>query len=90
MGVQLALSGDDAVVHLVDWNDTTSGFYIDLHNTLFGWPTDTPIAARLLLPNVAGTVEQTLTGTLSVMPGYTRFSPDYSQTLPCWRGGSME
>ncbi|MEX2169160.1 MAG: hypothetical protein WD851_07605 [Pirellulales bacterium] len=72
--VRAAPGGNDAVVHLVDWNDTTSGFSIDLHNTLFGWPMDTPITAQLLLPNVAGTVEQMLTGTLNIEPGYTRFS----------------
>ncbi|MCI0332864.1 MAG: PEP-CTERM sorting domain-containing protein [Planctomycetes bacterium] len=72
--VRAAPGGDDAVVHLVDWNTTTAGFSIDLHNTLFGWPTDMPITARLLQPNVAGTVEQMLTGTLNVVPGYTRFS----------------
>ncbi len=70
--VRAAPGGDDAVVHLVDWNTTTSGFTIDLHNTLFGWPTDTPIIARLLLPNVAGTVEQMFTGTL--IGTSTRFS----------------
>jgi hypothetical protein len=59
---------------LVDWNTTTSGFSIDLQNALFGWPTDMPITARLLIPNVAGTVEQVLNGTLNVVPGYTRFS----------------
>ena len=72
--VRAALNGTDAVVHLIDWNATTSGFTIDLQNALFGWPTDMPITARLLLPNVAGTVEQDLTGTLNVVPGYTRFS----------------
>lgn len=72
--VRAAPNGTDAVVHLVDWNTTTSGFLIDLQNTLFGWPTDMPVTARLLLPSVTGTIEQILTGTLNVVAGYTRFS----------------